>query len=295
MKFFKGFLSFIIGIILTILLMVLSLNMIFKNVVEKEVLGGIIKDQIISEYIENEEIENKDLIKELLNENEVTTIAGNVIDEYMEFLEDNNHKVSQKTLDSIINFSVKHRQQISKIAGRDISENELKSAESYKNLSDSINEGFSKVGNEINKSGTKVVKTYNNLTSNNFKIIIIISILISIILLMVIKNSFYKWLSIFSKSIITCSIIIISLYVLSTFLINKIKENQNIEITISLNGILVIGIIELVIGILCIIIKKIIDKKENIKQTKYIEKSHSEEMIMDSKNELEYNNQSEDV
>ena len=112
---------------------------------------------------------------------------------------------------------------------------------------------------------------------------------------MVIKNSFYKWLSIFSKSIITCSIIIISLYVLSTFLINKIKENQNIEITISLNGILVIGIIELVIGILCIIIKKIIDKKENIKQTKYIEKSHSEEMIMDSKNELEYNNQSEDV
>lgn len=295
MKFFKGFLSFIIGIILTILLMVLSLNMIFKNVVEKEVLGGIIKDQIISEYIENEEIENKDLIKELLNENEVTTIAGNVIDEYMEYLEDNNHKVSQKTLDSIINFSVKHRQQISKIARRDISENELKSAESYKNLSDSINEGFSKVGNEINKSGTEVVKTYNNLTSNNFKIIIIILILISIILLMVIKNSFYKWLSIFSKSIITCSIIIISLYVLSTFLINKIKENQNIEITISLNGILVIGIIELVIGILCIIIKKIIDKKENIKQTKYIEKSHSEEMIMDSKNELEYNNQSEDV
>ena len=275
MKFFKGFLSFIIGIILTILLMVLSLNMIFKNVVEKEVLGGIIKDQIISEYIENEEIENKDLIKELLNENEVTTIAGNVIDEYMEFLEDNNHKVSQKTLDSIINFSVKHRQQISKIAGRDISERELTSAESYKNLSDSINEGFSKIGNEINKSGTEVVKTYNNLTSNNFKIIIIISILISIILLMVIKNSFYKWLSIFSKSIITCSIIIISLYVLSTFLINKIKENQNIEITISLNGIL--------------------DKKENIKQTKYIEKSHSEEMIMDSKNELEYNNQSEDV
>lgn len=295
MKFLKGFLSFIISLVITLLIMVFSLNLIFKNVIEKEILGGVVKDQIISEYIENADVENKELIKELLDEKEVTTIASNVIDEYMEYLEDNNHRVSEKTLNSIISFCVKHRTQISKIAGRDIPESEMTSQETYRNLSDSINEGFEHVGNEINTSGTEIVKTYNNLTSTNFKIIIIISIIISIILLMVIKNSLYKWLSNLGKALITNSIIIIVLYFALTTIVDEIIKQQNIDITIELSGILSIGIVELVLGIILIMIKKIIDKsiKEKKKTVDY--SSSAETLTFVSQDEESTKTESSDI
>ena len=265
MKILKKFLAFIVGAVLFFLLLAFSLNMVFKGVIQKQVIGGVAKTTIVSEYLDKSDIENKDEIKKLLDSKDSLKVVNNVVNEYMEYLVDNNHKVSKTTLNSIIDFCVKHREEINKISNDNVSESEIKSQETYNNLEQSINDGFKEIGTEIGDTPREILKTYSSITSNNFQVVLIIAIIICIILLIIINESLFKWISRFGSSLLTCGIIICLLYIGANMLVSKIIEKLDFEISIKLEEMLVIGIIEIVVGILLIVLKVVLTKMKNNK------------------------------
>ena len=91
---------------------------------------------------------------------------------------------------------------------------------------------------------------------------------------MIVQNSFYKWISKLGVSLIFTSLFIISFYLIIIPVINKINESTKIEIDINTREMLLIAIMEVIVGITLIIIKKIKDKKEKymyIEQNEKIE------------------------
>lgn len=267
MKILKKFLSFIVGFILYILLLAFSLNLVIKGVIQKQIVGGVAKDQIISEYLNKSDVENKEEIRKILEDKDATKIANTVVDEYIEYLSDNNHKVSKKTVNSILDFCIKHREQINKFSKENVTEEELKSPETYNDLEKAINESFSEIEHEIGDAPIQVIKVYSNLTSNNFQTLLIISIIICIILLMIIKSSLYKWMSSVGGSLISIGVMILGLYFALGIVVQEIQKQFDFDIVIKLNDMITIGIMEILIGVILIVIKVIINKIQNSSKT----------------------------
>lgn len=269
MKIVKKILSFILSIVLFILVLAFSLNLVIKGVVQKQIIGGVAKNQILNEYIEKSDYENKDKekIRKILDNPEALKVANSVVDEYMVYAADNNHKVSKKTVDGIINFFIKNREKLNELTDSNVTEEELKSQETYNNIEKSLNEGFEDVNFDIGEQASNVIRIYSKLTSNNLQILIGISIIIVIILLMIIKSSLYKWMSTFGSSLISTGIMLCGLFFTLNLVVEAIKKKLEFEIEMNLKEVLTIGIIEIVVGIIFIITKIIISKVQ-IKQTK---------------------------
>ena len=168
----------------------------------------------------------------------------------MIYLEDKNYVVSKKTVNNVTNFYINHNIKNTK-------EIEMKLNIEIKKI---LTDDFKKIDNELGYSYTEAIKIYNKFISNNLIIILIILIVILILLLMVIKSSAYMWMFNYGIISILCGITICILY-LGLLIINKVINNLKFVSTINLNVILIIGIIEIIIGIFIIIIKKIIDKQ----------------------------------
>lgn len=271
MKYIRVFLSFIISTGLFVLLLFFSLNIIFKNVVKKQIIGGVAKEKIISEYIENN-IDNEKEIDKIINNEEAKTIIDYVVNDYMAYLSNNNHKVSEKTVQNIVNYCVNNKETVNNLLSAPLTESEMKSQDTYDSIYNTINDGFKNMKSEIGNTPTEAIKIYAKLTSNNIQIVLIILIIICVILLMIINGSLYKWMTTFGSSLISVGILICGLYFILNYIVKQIMNRQNFEfnITIKLDQILIIGILEITIGIVLIIIKKIIskimEKKEDLKQ-----------------------------
>lgn len=292
MNFLKGLLSFILSIVLFILLTIFSFNILFKGVVQPQLIGGLAKKQLVSEYIEKEDIDHKEEIEKLLEDKEADKIANNLVNDYMKYLSDNSYKVSKKTVNNIINFCVNHREEINNISNTVVTENEIKSQETFDDLYNKINDGFKEINKKIGKTPQEVIKIYVNLTSNNITLVLIISIIICVILLILIKGSLYKWISTFGSSLISCGIMVIGLYFILNYLVLTIINKQNFNLNIKINQVLTLGLFEIIIGIVMIIVKIIISKiqektENNVKPSLEEEKSTTNV----SKNELMKNNQ----
>ena len=85
--------------------------------------------------------------------------------------------------------------------------------------------------------------------------------------MIIIKNSFYSWLSTFGSSLISIGILISGLYLMLDYIIKEIIKRQIYNLKIDVNQILVIGITEIILGIVMIVAKKIIDKIMNNKKS----------------------------
>ena len=146
----------------------------------------------------------------------------------MKYAEDNNYKVSKKTVQEIIDFFVKHREKLNELSNSNITEEELKSQETFNNIEKGLNDEFVTVNDDIGEQASTVIRVYSKLISNNFQIILIISIMIVIILLMLIKNSLYSWMSTFGYSLISVGIMMCSLFIFfNSFIFCWIKNSNS--------------------------------------------------------------------
>ena len=160
MKFVKGLLSLIVSSALFFLLLFYSLNMIFKGVIQKKFIGGIAKEEIITDYLEQEHIDNIDEVKKIFNDKKTEKIMNNLITDYMLYLSDNNHQVSKKTVQSIVDFCVEHKDEINNVSNSPVTADEIKSQETFDNISKSINDGFSDISKNIGDTPKEMVKIY---------------------------------------------------------------------------------------------------------------------------------------
>lgn len=277
MKVISKILSFILSMVLFMLILMFSLNLVIKGVIQKQIIGGVAKDQILNEYISNNEFENKEEIKKILEEPEALSLANSVIDEYLKYVSDNNHKINKKTVTNIINFFIKNREKLNEISHSTVTEEELRSQETFDNIEKGLNEGFAEVNVDIGATASQIIKIYSKLISNNFQILLIISSIISVILLMIFQNSLYRWMSTFGFSLLMVGTLICGFFTGLNSFVPTIQKHLKLEIEIKLNDMLVIGIIEIILGIILLVTKTIISKMKT--------KNHKTSVETTNKNE----------
>lgn len=262
MKVIRGFFKGIIGLVLFVLIFALTFSFVIKGIIKNDVLSGAVKDKIITEYTKEVNPSVKEAVEEILSKDEISDLAESIIDEYLKFAEDDSYQVSKKLVNEIIDFCAKNRDLISKISNEEITEETIRSEETYNNLIKTFNESFPKVEEQIGSNGKTVVKIYGLVVSNTSRLIVIGIIIALILLLMLVTWSLYKWMSTIGVSLIINGVLFSSIYIAIMIFKDKILESLDFELNLNPITIIIIGVSEILIGIVLLVIKSIINKKE---------------------------------
>ena len=255
----KKLLSFFIGLALMLMIGLLTTSILVKDVFQNQVIGSIVRTEMVSEAVNNSDFEGKNEINELLDDKELYNIIDDVVTDYVNSIGDEDYKVNEKTIDGIIDYVVDHQDELEKITGEKIDISEIKSEKSKQELTDAMNKSFADINN-ADSSVKKVIKGYGFITSNKFRALLIVGIIVSLLLLILLQGSVYDWLTTAGVSLITCGVFVSALYAVVSALAKAIAKNSDVPISINPTSIIIIGIIELGVGILLIIIKSIVKK-----------------------------------
>jgi len=259
MNILKGIAGFFISIILILLVDAYSLSISLKYVLQNQIIGSVVKEQIINSYVENSKtFKDKDKLEGIINDNKSNEIIDNIIDDYIKYLDDSNYKVSDKTIDSILDFCVKHKDELSEISDHEITEEEIRKSETREDLTKSLNDGFSSLGNNLGQTEKDIIKSYSTFTSKSFRIVLLVLIFVQIVLLVLIKWSPYKWMTPTGVSFIISGVFIGTSYLIAKIILNNVIVNDTKEISINPKIMLILAIVELSVGVILLITKTII-------------------------------------
>lgn len=261
----KKLLIGILTLLMFIALVCLGLVFNVKNLIVDTV-DVVLKKEITNEivdYIGDNTNYNKDEVKKsidkVLSENEsIKKTVNTYMDKFMDIM--NDKKVENidlsKELESIINDS----EPILKEYGITISEKdkqEILEAASSEEINKAFNETITEFKTDMPSEAKMALDIFNFVTSTTFKLILIGSIVLILILIAILKKSYYKWLSNFGGSLILSGIIIGLLIPIAIDAISKELEDG---IVLSYNSFSTYGYISIGIGIVAIILNIVIPK-----------------------------------
>ena len=271
MKILRKILVFILGFILYNLVCAFILTFALKDIVQTEMIGGVVRENILPAITESEDVssEDKEKIQALLEDEGVNQVINDVVGDILTTFGDENATFDQKSIDKIFDYVIDNKEQLEKAIGKEIDTNEIekfRDSEEYNQFTDELSKTLNETGSTLDSSSRTVIKTYNYIVSDNFKIALGVIILIDLLLIMLIQWSIYKWLSILGRALYTSGITVMIMYLAVKVFINKLLVENGINITIDTSNIFLLGVGSLIFGILLVIIYKIINKAKMNKE-----------------------------
>ena len=271
MKILRKILVFILGFILYNLVCAFILTFALKDIVQTEMIGGVVRENILPAITESEDVssEDKEKIQALLEDEGVNQVINDVVGDILTTFGDENATFDQKSIDKIFDYVIDNKEQLEKAIGKEIDTNEIekfRDSDEYNQFTDELSKTLNETGSTLDSSSRTVIKTYNYIVSDNFKIALGVIILIDLLLIMLIQWSIYKWLSILGRALYTSGITVMIMYLAVKVFINKLLVDNGINITIDTSNIFLLGVGSLIFGILLVIIYKIINKAKMNKE-----------------------------
>ena len=273
MKIVKKIFTGLLTIILIDLIVLLVLNMSLKDFIVKEILINSISTNnellnVDSSNIENPIIANNEVIKEVLQDEQIQEDLGDFLDDFIKNLSDDDIESlsTEEMQEEIITYVKEHKDELSEKTGVEITDemidksNEmLEDVDTEKALKQEIN-NYKK---NLTKEEKFAIKVFDFVNSVKLRMILIISIILDIILITIIQRSTYKWIKnlSYSMTIAGLSIIVLTMslrYVISTMTM----------VVINIKSITTLGIILLAFGIIIQIVYRLMIKYY-IKENKY--------------------------
>ena len=273
MKIVKKIFTGLLTIILIDLIVLLVLNMSLKDFIVKEIIINSIvtNNELISidnSNIENPIITNNEVIKEVLQDEQIQEDLGDFLDDFIKNLSDDDIESlsTEEMQEEIITYVKEHKDELSEKTGVEITDemidksNEmLEDVDTEKALKQEIN-NYKK---NLTKEEKFAIKVFDFVNSVKLRMILIISIILDIILIAIIQRSTYKWIKnlSYSMTIAGLSIIVLAMslrYVISTMTM----------VVINIKSITTLGIILLAFGIIIQIVYRLMIKYY-IKENKY--------------------------
>ena len=117
------------------------------------------------------------------------------------------------------------------------------------------------------KDMSQTMNLYTKVTSNNTKLILIVSIVICILLITLVNWAFIKWLKVVGINLIIIGVIFAIMYGFGLFMQSKIMADENVLQVIraiDIKGFLITAIVEVVVGIVMLIVYKLLNKKNDV-------------------------------
>ena len=265
MKFLKGFATFIIGVLLFVLMLALSLILRLETFVEKELVVSAVKEVSVQEIKGDDATnEQKKLIEKMLEDEKSEEIIQKIVQNYISYKEDSNYEVSKDDYDLLIDYIVKHLDEINAVSDTKLTEAEVREQFKYEDFKKNTKEVFEDFDKD-SKDMSQTMNLYTKVTSNNTKLILIVSIVICILLITLVNWAFIKWLKVVGINLIIIGVIFAIMYGFGLFMQSKIMADENVLQVIraiDIKGFLITAIVEVVVGIVLLVVYKLLNKKE---------------------------------
>ena len=262
--------NILIGIVLFGLIFSLSLIISSKSFFENDLVMGLVKNSIIEtirEKSNNLTKEKKIAIDEIFDDKDTSELVHIFVENFRKYQSDQTHfSVSDSDTEKISSFAFKYKKQIKIITNdsSDLTDEKYKEIFSKENIDQVANRLYEELNTDTDDSINTVIDIYKSASSGNLIIILGISILILIVLLGLINWSFFKWMIVVGIALIISGIFMCFVYLICALFmeaIGSVEWLNEIASDISFMMYLIVGILEILVGIILIIIYNTIRNK----------------------------------
>lgn len=270
----KTFLRGILTTILVLVLMTLGFTLSTKKMITSTA-DNLIKNEMKKTIIETIENETKDELPDNTKKKIEDTITNNksiqeVMDKNLDSIldmignQDSTEKIDiTEDLDSLVEVG----EEILKEYDIELSEEakeEIISSVSKEEINDTVNKMIKEAKTDIPEDTKTMIQTYQYVSGTTFKMILVGIAIILLLLIALLKKSYYGWLSNFGIAAVITGIMSAFLLPLTiSALVGIITEG---EIVISTTSLSIYGYILLGLGIISIFAKKFIQKSVTTKE-----------------------------
>lgn len=271
-KFFRKILSFILMDLILLLILSYTLKITLVNDL---VIETVKQENAISLTNTNNEetnnILNNEVVKELLEKEEVKAFVSDYIDNFfIEISEDSSNFDSSSLQEDMIKYLKEHKEELSKSTQIEITDEKInKAAEEINSIDNKkfLDQNIENIKKSTPKEIKTAIKLINYITSKTLRMLAIILIIIDIIIMIIIDKTLYRWVRSFSVSMIGAGLLSLIISKLIGFIVKSITKITVKTITLYNTG-LIILLIGIVLLILYLIIKKILtkEKKDEVSQ-----------------------------
>ena len=268
MKELKSIIYVIVAMFLGIFINLLSLTLVLKNIVQDEIVTNVIKESIAEQYIVKNinklsEEEQKN-IKELLDDQSSNEVVNILINNYLNYQSDASYKISEKDVETLRKYIISHQDTIQQFSSETINIDDITREITVDNIDKETRKAIGEAKADSNDI-VGIINTYTSFASESVKLILALLVILSVGLLMLISWSVVKWTKATGICLITNGILITLLYLIIASIKDLILKYADLGIfiqNISFNAILIIGLVELILGIGLVTAHKILSKKE---------------------------------
>ena len=269
--------TFIRGILTTVLVFTFTLipTIIYaEQTVNQEIIGNYGKEEITRQMTERFEESFPELSEEELNKLEENLQNNEQVDELVDkysekiirdLSEDNIEDVNFE--EDLRTFILENKSTIEEASGHELTEEEIDTAIDEMIQNEDLNETYKQIiteaKQEMPEESQTMIDSYNNITSENFMIALVIITVISIIIIALLKKPYYKWIvniaiagiisAVFTALIGGCMALVLNLAMASL-------EGMS---AVSATPIIITSAIMLIASIVLLVINSILDKKGN--------------------------------
>lgn len=269
--------TFIRGILTTVLVFTFTLipTVIYaEQTVNQEIVGNYGKEEIARQMTERLGENFPELSEEELNELE-ENLQNNervdeLVDKYSEKIirdlsEDNIEDVNFE--EDLRTFILENKSTIEDIAGQELTEEEIDTAIDEMIQNEDLNETYKQIiteaKQEMPEESQTMIDSYNNITSENFMIALVITTVISIIIIALLKKPYYKWIVNIAIAGIIAAIFTALIGGCMALVLNLAMTSLEGMSAVSATPIIITSGIMLIISIILLVINSILDKKGN--------------------------------
>lgn len=262
LKLLKSFL-FVLLINLIILLSI-SFNikqLLIDGIMIETITENIIKPEYNTEnYIISEEqintITDDEKIREILKSKEVQELLNKYLDITVDTIIDEETIEEVELEKDIIDYLNNNKESLSKAVGQEITEEMINKTQEQlegKDMTKSFKQTLINTKNHMSNEEKIMIKGYKVLQSNILRIIVIFCIIITLILIAIIENSFYKWIHTLGVAITISGLLLIGM----NYILKQIIWQTTKSFVINSSSFLYSSIMILLIGIFIITIYSI--------------------------------------
>lgn len=264
MEILKKILVALLSIILVNLIVLLIINCTIKKTIINDIVLETIKNNSTNILMTNPKdkdesvLSNNDIVQEVIQSQEINELLNEYLDEMLSTLSDEKdieELDTQKIQEDIIDYIKNNKEQLSEKIGVEITDEMIENAKDYsteQDTSSAIKQYINNQKNNMSDQEKNILKMYKVIASTKLRIVIIISIIITIILIALIQKSLTNWIKNTSIALVISGLSAIIMSLILKLLIEGIMKTA-----IRTSTMMTIGIIVLIFGIIMYILYKI--------------------------------------
>ena len=278
MKWYLKVLKTFLFILLINLIVLLSISFNIKKVLLDGIVVETITETIVKQDYKSEnliipeeeinKITDDERVREILKSKEIQDLLNKYLDITIDTI------IEEESIDEIelekdiLNYLNDNKETLSKAVGQDITEEMIASTKEQfegKDISKAFKQTLDNTKNHITKKEKVMLKGYKILNSNQFRMIILFCIVLTIILIAMIQKSFFQWIRTLGIAITISGILLIAF----NYILKQIVFSSTNSFIINTDSFLYSSLIIMISGIwitaLYIIVSVIISKRKEKK------------------------------